>query len=67
MPISSIYTHYNAQLVAMAESRIAKGDKLLIVDMENGAGIDYHLQDVGGDFLDVFHLSKSGYIKMANV
>jgi len=67
VPVSSIYTHYNTQLAAMAETRIASGDKLLIIDMENGADIDYHLQDVGGDFVDAFHPNKSGYTKMANV
>ncbi|WP_454064057.1 GDSL-type esterase/lipase family protein [Candidatus Nitrospira salsa] len=67
VPISSIYTHYNTQLTAMAETRIANGDKLLVVDMENGADIDYHLQDADGDFVDAFHPNESGYTKMANV
>jgi len=67
VPISSIYTHYNTQLAAMAQTRIAKGDKLKIVDMENGAGIDYHLEVDGGDFVDAFHLNQRGYAKMANL
>ncbi|GJL49551.1 MAG: hypothetical protein NPIRA01_07780 [Nitrospirales bacterium] len=67
VPANTIYTHYNTQLAAMAETRIATGDKLLIIDMESGADINYHLQGSGGDFVDAFHPNESGYTKMANV
>ncbi|GJL64881.1 MAG: hypothetical protein NPIRA04_35350 [Nitrospirales bacterium] len=66
VPTSSLYNHYNALLAAMAQTRLAEGDKLIVVDMENGTGINYHLDDDGGDFVDAFHLSKTGYAKMAD-
>ncbi|WP_447969618.1 GDSL-type esterase/lipase family protein [Nitrospira sp. M1] len=67
VPISSIYKQYNTQLAAMAQTRIARGDKLIVADMETGAGIDYHLEGDGGDFFDSFHPNNNGYAKMADV
>ena len=59
-------TAYNQALGQMAQKRIKKGDKLILVDMENGAGIDYRLYPVG-DMWDALHPDEKGYQKMANV
>jgi lysophospholipase L1-like esterase len=52
---------YNSNLNIMAQARIAGGDDLLIVDMENGAGLDY----ASADMADKYHPSETGYDKMA--
>ncbi|VGO21633.1 Multidomain esterase [Pontiella sulfatireligans] len=54
-------TTYNSNLNAMAIARIASGDDIIVVDMENGAGIDYS----SGDMADGLHPSPIGYDKMA--
>ena len=59
-------TAYNKALRQMAQDRIQKGDKIIIVDMENGAGIDYRLFPAG-DMSSIVHPSEKGYQKMANV
>jgi lysophospholipase L1-like esterase len=51
---------YNSNLNIMAQSRISAGEDLLVVDMENGAGLDYGSPDMIG-----MHPSPTGYIKMA--
>jgi hypothetical protein len=53
----------------MAQNRILTGDKILIVDMENGAGIDYRLSTEvpPGDMWDNVHPFQTGYTKMADV
>ena len=66
-PTSTYWTQFNANVQAMAEARIANGDKIIIVDMENGAGLDYSDQAFGGDFYDYLHPFATGYTKMANV
>jgi len=48
----------------MAEARIASGDRLIIVDLENGAGLDYRLYP-NGDMIDNKHPYDNGYAKMA--
>ena len=50
---------YNANLTSIVNSRISSGDKLVLVDMQCGAGIDY-----SGDMLDTYHPYPSGYEKM---
>lgn len=57
---SSDVTTYNSNLNAMAQARIIGGDDIIVVDMENGAGIDYVSSDMIG-----FHPSQAGYDKMA--
>lgn len=52
---------YNSNLNVMAQGRIAGGDDLLVVDMENGAGMDYGSADMAG----TLHPSQAGYDKMA--
>jgi len=52
---------YNNDLGVLAYDRIAKGDNIILVDMENGA----NLQD--GDWHDGTHPNDKGYAKMAPV
>lgn len=62
---------YNNGLVNLVNSRISNGDDLVLVDMENGAGIIYEYTTNGGDFYSLdaggIHLAPSGYNKMAGV
>ena len=46
----------------MAQQRIDNGDKIVIVDMENGAGLNY-----SSDMRDPAHPTDTGYNKMATV
>ncbi len=55
-------TILNTRIKAMAESRINNGDKIVIVDMEYGAGIDY-----SKEMIDPAHPGDGGYEKMATV
>jgi lysophospholipase L1-like esterase len=57
---------FNNSVAAMVQDRINLGDKLLLVDMENGAGIIYSDQP-GGDMADDLHPNDTGYPKMANL
>jgi lysophospholipase L1-like esterase len=52
-------TAFNNNLVSMANTRISAGDKLIIVDMECGAGINYYT-----DMIDWLHPNQTGYDKM---
>lgn len=62
---SATTTDFNNNVEAMAQLRISNGDDIVIVDMENGAGIDYNLGPVG-DMFDNLHPNDNGYFKMAN-
>jgi len=53
---------FNRRLGIMAQHRIDTGDNLVVVDMENGAGINYST-----DIRDGIHPTNCGYEKMANV
>jgi hypothetical protein len=54
-------THqYNNALEQMVNQRITAGDKLFMVDMEDGAGIDYM-----NDMTDHLHPNSAGYEKIA--
>jgi hypothetical protein len=55
-------TKFNRNLQALADNRIANGDDINVVDMENSAGINYP-----GDFQDPTHPDNVGYAKIANV
>jgi hypothetical protein len=47
--------------------RQASGDKIVLVDMQNGAGIDYRRSTIGGDMWDDIHpFADFGFAKMAN-
>ncbi|MGV7224016.1 MAG: LamG-like jellyroll fold domain-containing protein [Nitrospinales bacterium] len=54
---------FNDAVEGMADLRIADGDKIVMVDMEDGAGIDY---TIGVDMIDTIHPNESGYEKMAD-
>ncbi len=55
-------TNLNINIQSLADTRIANGDDIVVVDMENGAGINY-----SSDFQDSLHPNDMGYYKMANV
>lgn len=59
---SSLISDFNNNVGAMAHNRINNGDNIKIIDMENGAGIDYR-----SDMKDGTHPNDCGYEKMANV
>ena len=64
---SGAATHsFNDTTEAVALERLNNGDKIIIVDMENGAGIDYS-QYPPGDMWDWGHPYATGYTKMAAV
>jgi lysophospholipase L1-like esterase len=62
----STTTAFNDDLYDMAQARILAGDKIEIVDMECGAGIDYQ-QQPAGDMYTQYHPFETGYEKMADV
>lgn len=55
---------YNKNVNSMLDARIKDGDKILKVDMENGAGIIY-ADYPAGDMSDDKHPYATGYAKMA--
>jgi hypothetical protein len=59
-------TTFNNNLATLAVNRIAQGDKIILVDMENGAGIVYAQQPTG-DMYSNLHPYHTGYDKMAAV
>jgi hypothetical protein len=63
---SSLTTTFNNNLEAMANARIGSGDQIVIVDMENDAGLVYQLQPTG-DMRDDIHTNQNGYNKMASL
>jgi len=75
MSAQATTTSFNDAVEAMALSRVQnQGDKIIMVDMENGAGIDYMTD--GADMLgttypgvnyDLYHPSDQGNIKMAEL
>ena len=67
-PDGSTTTTFNDNVEAMALARIPV-DKITIVDMECGAGIDYRHKNNGGDMEDNLHPYQygTGYDKMADV
>jgi lysophospholipase L1-like esterase len=58
-------TTFNNNVEVMAQVRIT--DKIVFVDTECGAGIDYQNQAFGGDMWDLLHPYETGYEKMADV
>ncbi len=59
---SAWMTQFNDSIEAMAHNRISDGDDIVIVDMEQGAGLNY-----SKDLIDGIHPTNCGYEKMANV
>lgn len=60
-------TNFNNAVYTMAQQRMQNGDRLVVVDMQDGAGIDYRLHSAGGDMWDTLHPYATGYTKMADV
>jgi len=65
-PNYSLTTSFNENVAAMALDRITNGDKIIVVDMECGANIDYRKYPFG-DMWDRFHPYDTGYVKMADI
>lgn len=63
---SAATTTLNNAVEEIARQRIAAGDRLIIVDMERAAGLNY-AQFPTGDMSDWAHPAASGYAKMAAV
>jgi hypothetical protein len=61
VPYGSNTTFFNTEIIGMVQNRIEEGDKIVTLDMENGAGINY---SVGTDFYDSLHPNAQGYAKM---
>jgi lysophospholipase L1-like esterase len=59
-PHSADTATFNNHVEAMVRRRYAAGDDVMLVDIENGAGIDYRLE-----MDDRLHPRRSGYSKMA--
>ena len=57
-------TYFNQKLQEMVQNRI--DDDIIVVDMENGAGLVYST-DSGGDLYDYIHPNDFGYQKMAHL
>lgn len=53
-------SQYNRNVLAMAKDRIARGDRIIVVDQENALLYDE-------DMYDEWHPKESGYAKMADV
>ncbi len=66
VPNNPTVHQFNDNVQAMAQVRIENGDKVILVDMEDGAGLIYSLQPAG-DMWDSLHPFASGYTKMASV
>ena len=66
IPYSQTTTDFNDNVEAMATARITGGDKIVMVDMEDGAGLIYNYDPVG-DFIDYLHPYDTGYVKMADL
>lgn len=69
VPNSSTLHTFNVNVANMAQARIDAGDDIVIVDMEDGAGLAYrnYSEDPPGDFFDNLHPWTTGYAKMAAV
>jgi len=58
-PTNQVVTQFNTKLRQVAQTRIANGDDIRIVDMETALSYP-------GDLADQYHPNQSGYNKMAN-
>jgi hypothetical protein len=75
MESSDVTTAFNDNVEAMARSRVQnQRDRIVVVDMENGAGIDYMADGVdmlgttyAGVSYDRYHPSGQGNVKMARL
>lgn len=71
VPYSINTTIFNNNLEKVAQERIKKGDKIIIVNMEKDAGLIYKIDTTRpfnkGDMYDRLHPNESGYRKMASL
>ena len=69
VPNNPVVTQFNNNVEDMAEGRTEFGVDLFMVDMEDGAGINYSIWpgNPSGDMIDSLHPYASGYTKMAAV
>ncbi len=68
VPYSGTTTQFNDNVEAMALARVAgQGDRIVMVDMEDGAGLIYQIDTSAlvGDMYDYLHPNSKGYPKMA--
>jgi hypothetical protein len=65
VPINPIVTQFNDNVFQLAQARIESGDKIILVDLEYGARLNYAIQPVG-DMGNSLHPFATGYTKMAN-
>jgi len=63
---AEITSSFNNAIKSMAQSRIAAGDNIVIVDMEHDAGFLYTSEDMSNDG-EGLHPNDLGYSKMANL
>ncbi len=63
---SSLTTTFNNNLSTMANVRILSGDHIIVVDLENDAGLNYQLEP-SGDMRDNLHPNQNGYNKIAQL
>ena len=66
---SDLTIEFNDSVINMVQDRIVLGgDKIYVVDMENGAGLDYNLSSAAspGDMFDNLHPFDTGFEKMAD-
>ena len=60
-PLQTAISTFNSNLNIMAQARIAAGEDIIVIDMENDSDIDYESSDMN----DRLHPSQLGYDKMA--
>jgi len=60
-----VTSYYNGLIENLAAARTS--DKLVVVDMESGASINYNYTADGGDMYDLLHPAPSGYSKMGTL
>jgi hypothetical protein len=67
-PNYPLVTQFNDNVEAMVQGRADFGAELFMVDMQDGAGINYskYPGDPAGDMIDDKHPYETGYNKMAN-
>ena len=71
VPNNPVVNQFNNKVEEMAKARTDYGIDLFMVDMEDGAGINYSIWDQdlnpNGDMIDPLHPHATGYTKMAAV
>ena len=68
VPNDPLINQFNDNVEAMVQGRVDYGSELFMVDMQDGAGINYSIYpgDLAGDMYDDLHPYATGYAKMAN-